>query len=313
MSDAPLAKPIEASQATIADDMPCVICGYNLRGLTAAGRCPECGSPVARSIHGDLLRYADGDWLAKLLLGIRLMLWSILTGLVLGIFAIIARALASPMVFAAGLTIIMAGLDVAAAILITVQEPRITLSEKTVTWRKAVRTCAGAAFFGQILQQLGTASGDFRWLVIVGTALGLANVVAYFGKLIYLRQFALRIPDPRLARSTKIVMWGLGIVMASGLVIGLVAVILVRPTLAAAPSGVTTAPAGRGVATATRFSGRSFGATGTASVAAMGALGCFAGLGSLVFGIWYLVLLFGYRNAFRDALAQARQYAPAAT
>jgi uncharacterized repeat protein (TIGR04138 family) len=31
-------------------DLPCVECGYNLRGLASDGRCPECGADVADSI-----------------------------------------------------------------------------------------------------------------------------------------------------------------------------------------------------------------------------------------------------------------------
>ncbi|MHC4415206.1 MAG: hypothetical protein ACYS0G_07980 [Planctomycetota bacterium] len=30
----------------------CSRCGYDLRGLSAAGTCPECGTPVERSLHG---------------------------------------------------------------------------------------------------------------------------------------------------------------------------------------------------------------------------------------------------------------------
>lgn len=35
----------------LAWDVPCVTCGYNLRGLTPEGACPECASPVAGSIR----------------------------------------------------------------------------------------------------------------------------------------------------------------------------------------------------------------------------------------------------------------------
>jgi uncharacterized repeat protein (TIGR04138 family) len=37
-------KPVE-----INEDVPCLGCGYNLRGLTLEHRCPECGRPVAES------------------------------------------------------------------------------------------------------------------------------------------------------------------------------------------------------------------------------------------------------------------------
>src|SRR2546423_15560088 len=35
--------------ATISSDLPCVVCGYNLRTLHVASRCPECGADVALS------------------------------------------------------------------------------------------------------------------------------------------------------------------------------------------------------------------------------------------------------------------------
>jgi ribosomal protein S27AE len=37
-------------------DTTCRRCGYNLRGLSRDGRCPECGTPIGLSTHGDLLR-----------------------------------------------------------------------------------------------------------------------------------------------------------------------------------------------------------------------------------------------------------------
>lgn len=35
---------------TLGLDLRCISCGYNLRGLTAEGVCPECAHPIARSI-----------------------------------------------------------------------------------------------------------------------------------------------------------------------------------------------------------------------------------------------------------------------
>ena len=45
-------------------DLPCRTCRYNLRTLSAAGKCPECGTPVKNSIPRDVL--ADPRWLGQL-------------------------------------------------------------------------------------------------------------------------------------------------------------------------------------------------------------------------------------------------------
>lgn len=50
----------------IAQDQPCIGCGYNLRGLAKDQACPECSRPVERSLRGELLRDANPDWLAQL-------------------------------------------------------------------------------------------------------------------------------------------------------------------------------------------------------------------------------------------------------
>ncbi|HNO77135.1 MAG TPA: hypothetical protein PKN33_03660 [Phycisphaerae bacterium] len=40
----------KAMAAEITDDTECNACGYNLRGLTAGGNCPECGHPIKRTL-----------------------------------------------------------------------------------------------------------------------------------------------------------------------------------------------------------------------------------------------------------------------
>src|SRR4051794_20030737 len=51
---APKASSTAAATATapvvVPSDVPCLKCGYNLRGLAASGLCPECAEPIARSL-----------------------------------------------------------------------------------------------------------------------------------------------------------------------------------------------------------------------------------------------------------------------
>jgi hypothetical protein len=62
--------------AIIETDVPCRSCGYNLRTLAVAGICPECATPVSESLRGDLLRYADPNFLRRLMVGTRLVYWA---------------------------------------------------------------------------------------------------------------------------------------------------------------------------------------------------------------------------------------------
>jgi hypothetical protein len=41
---------------SVGHDLSCATCGYNLRGLAAPGRCPECDTPIARSMEHVLSR-----------------------------------------------------------------------------------------------------------------------------------------------------------------------------------------------------------------------------------------------------------------
>jgi hypothetical protein len=45
--------PTEASEYNepFDKDLPCIRCGYNLRGLKPDGNCPECGAPIRKSLN----------------------------------------------------------------------------------------------------------------------------------------------------------------------------------------------------------------------------------------------------------------------
>jgi len=83
-----LANPEDVPRAggvTIEHDLACVSCGYNLRTLSAAARCPECGSRVSKSLSGGVLE-DDPAWLVKVRGGAVLLAW--FTGLLLAGFAL---------------------------------------------------------------------------------------------------------------------------------------------------------------------------------------------------------------------------------
>ncbi len=55
---------METSPAVVEGDLPCAICGYNLKGLAADINCPECGQPIARTLSPNLHR-SNPEWLRR--------------------------------------------------------------------------------------------------------------------------------------------------------------------------------------------------------------------------------------------------------
>ncbi len=269
------------SQTQVEQDTLCTHCGYNVRGLYVAGRCPECGTDVALSLRGDLLQYADAHWLDQLRFGVKLSLWNIVLVFVSGVISSYAAA--------TGLSVIVTllglaggGMGLWATFLITMQEPRIGLTEDPVTLRKFVRGCAlftfvgGLLFYSPDVQRLGSVFYFFSRVV------NLAGYASSICVMIYLRRFALRIPDEALALSTKRLMW-------SGI---LVVVLLFIFSLFTAVVLGTIAP------------GTTPGTIANSSIW-MG-FGCITMIAMLVLFLWYVRLLMKYKDAFEVAGSVAR-------
>lgn len=65
--------------------IPCVSCGYDVRGQAIVGRCPECGMAIVESALPDRLVFCDIDWLRKVVLGLAMVRFSVVA--VAAIFA----------------------------------------------------------------------------------------------------------------------------------------------------------------------------------------------------------------------------------
>ncbi|CAG1010870.1 hypothetical protein PHYC_03948 [Phycisphaerales bacterium] len=101
-SDAPTPppEPMHASDAppelpaftAVSDDRPCLACGYNIKGLAAEGVCPECGAPIQRSLRGNLLEFANEDYLKTLHYGAIVIEWGAFCPLVAGVLSAVLQS-----------------------------------------------------------------------------------------------------------------------------------------------------------------------------------------------------------------------------
>jgi len=288
--------PMATPRQPLDRDVACARCGYNLRGLLPDHFCPECGTPIERSLQGNVLRFADPEWLEKLRFGIALKLWMLLIAVVLGVAGEVARAVGFGAIQVV-LGLIAGVLGLWALWLITAPEPNIATAEDPMSLRRFLRVCAVIGFFGEQMESFikalpAMASGTFPasvWLILTG-AMMLIGVVAMAGEFVYLRRFARRIPDDKLADNTTVVMWGFCGTMVLMVILGAVALTVSMGRMAAAGTGAANAPQ-----------------PPTWAVGVMGLLGCGVLIGFLVFGIWNIVLLFQYHGALQNAIADARR------
>ncbi len=280
---APVAREVVFDEAgRIAEDLPCLRCGYNLRGLGSEATCPECASTVGRSIQGDLLRFCDPDWLARLAKGLLLIIIGLLAGFVpsLLVFALMVGGM--PMgALVMGSTLLGVATSLVVVIGVwwmTAPDPARTEAERLGTARTVARWCITAELLSGPLAMMRTTAmmtmpQSFRMLP--NLIVSIVVLVGYLAGLVYLRRLALRIPRPGLAQQTKIVMWGYG--SAKAATIGLwIALVVVARTAA-------------------------FGMTMVVKNISYAVW-----LATLVFIIWGLVLLFLYRGALSRAEAEAR-------
>jgi hypothetical protein len=286
----PVLSAVDPTSGVVIIDLPCRQCGYNVRGLSPAGACPECGARVALSLRGDLLRYSQPQWLRKLQRGVELILWNI----VLAILAAIALAVLTRIAGTSGgligqlITLAAALVGFVGAWWLTEPDPSGLGEDQYGTVRKLIRITlmlgAIQAVFGLVLALAGPLPPWARMTTdAVNIVFQIAAVVGVIATLQYLRRLSMRIPDLDIANRSKFLMYTLGICYAMLILVGIVILVLIG-------------------------SGGVAGGGGAAS--AMMGVGCFAalvGVAMLVFGVMYLFMLIRLRRRFVEQATLAEQ------
>ncbi|NLF31382.1 MAG: hypothetical protein GX591_10930 [Planctomycetes bacterium] len=295
MSDfAPLTTPPERSDER-QPSVPCIACGYDLRGLAPNDVCPECGTPVRDSLEGDFLPTAPPRYVRRLARGAILMLCGTLltlAGILLAVGALVAYAnlgIRLPAVpWIAALSALAGCLsDLCGAWLIGSRDPRHLWRDGVFPLRRVVR---GTALLAPALEAwlalgamahpvggraLASAPGPLLPILVL---LILVWLVGQFARLAWCRRLAMRIPDEALARQTRRVFRKLGLVYA------MVPLLMIFQHAASRP------PAGLSFL----------------SIAGL----AFVHVSKVVFGVAWLLPLLGYCRRFAQCATAAQQRRP---
>ncbi len=217
---------------SVSNDLPCNSCGYNLRGLPSGGRCPECGTEVARSLRGDLLSVAEPAWLERLDRG--------LLYVTIGYIGVLVSAIALPTIsglarlgLERGLGISIPDVVFSAPVLIgtaaslifvlvgvvdlTTLDPRLSLTEQPVALRRIVRGAAVAALLMAVLyysrKLAGTAGRGVAPTVtgVSGWTFLFALAFTLVAASLYLARLCERIPNLVLAKQIRLAARGFAV------------------------------------------------------------------------------------------------------
>lgn len=302
----------------VADDVPCRKCGYNLRGLGADGRCPECGAPVAVSLVGSLLRYSSPQWLRTLSRGAVLIICGFLVVVGTSFFVGVARSLRFISAVALLRALGLVGHIVAfiGCWLITEPDPSGVGEDLYGTYRRLIRVLLAVAIVDTaVTMSSPTTFLDSSQMLMVKSfriVAGLAAVVGYFAQLQYFGKLAERIPDfslVRRARFLRITLPSSYLVYTLGSAV-LMIVIATQRTAAGRTLAAFQAAATQRAAVAQAGSPVPPPVLPTGAMGSLIGAGCFMaiiGLVFLVFAVMYVFLINGMRTRFNAQAVLATQ------
>ncbi|MCE7973818.1 MAG: hypothetical protein DYG92_05735 [Leptolyngbya sp. PLA1] len=196
----------------------CLRCGYNLSGLDHGARCPECSLPVARSLAGDLLRYAEPGYLGSLRVGLMLLACTAGAQVALTLASCTASVLPpltganlwnpTTLVVWAALWTVLVLTEVGASFLLARSDPGQLSESQASGLRVSLMIAAG---FLAVLQVAAAVFGQWAGAppvlqTVTGVGAQLVHVVFMILLVRYLMWIARRVPSEPLAASLMAVL-----------------------------------------------------------------------------------------------------------
>jgi hypothetical protein len=196
----------------------CLACGASLMGLRNDRRCTGCGLPAGRSVQGNLLRYAEPQYVRQLARGTMLILWGLLAAVAGAIAACVLVRLVHmprwliPAVILLGSLVVVAGNWMASG-----ADP----GPLSRSWAWKTRTLLRILVvlgLGRSLWDIATAWGQHAGpdgqtpvasLTVAGVLLTALLWAGWVMQCVYYRRLAKRLADRHLALYTQIVMWSI--------------------------------------------------------------------------------------------------------
>lgn len=230
----------------VTDPRPCLQCGYSLIGLSATGKCPECGGDVARSLQGNLLIYSSVDFVSRLSGGATCIVAGLILFCMWGACMVVGG---SSFRIEPGFRLVVSLFSIGASILsltgwwfLSSPDPALMGQDKATGARKILRITlivSIVAFGVGLFSQWGLDGSFFRSrsasifgsassLLWLSTVVSLVNwPVKTIASLQYTRSLALRIPSPVLeARAKRLIQFAIGGAVAALLIIAVFTALL---------------------------------------------------------------------------------------
>ncbi len=199
--------------------VPCVGCGTDLRGSRRNQLCKSCGAPAWFSVPTTWLRDCDPAWLRRVRSGLTLWLWNtlitfvltILGSIIAGIWAtqISANVNRATILGSTAASIVSVLLNVLIIWRISTPNPAARNRDDDATLQQVTRVGAILSVVSAVGVVLVLLTGSPKFYMYIAAIIGMGGWASSVGALIYLREFACRVPDRKLIRSITLIMWWL--------------------------------------------------------------------------------------------------------